>query len=291
MHAAEQTNGHFYRPVIAGPGRSYASKSLMTMTDVQKSIPEYVRDAIWMFLECRASFLMGATGLDMKTYIEHPPKDRLSHGEDAATATNTYSDGHAWPPRWHAHERRCGHDSLMGQVYTLMNSWRNDLRQNRKSNGLSQEVIDAIGEVISNLYFASTMHVSIPERREPDADGYCREEFKQHTLREDVQSDLAEYACATHNAMLTLLHWLDQDISERAEALKARDERHRQERDMERRLDSLIAREKRHATAVKRVKERLAKEKTEATRLLAEANQRMSEAMAMAALVTKIKEN
>lgn len=288
MHAAEQPNGHFYRPIIAGPGRS--SRVLHTMTDVQKSIPEYVRDAIWMFLERRASFLMGAPGLDMKTYIEHPPKDRLSHGEDAATATNTYSDDHAWPPRWHAYERRFDHDSLMGQVYTLMNSWRNDLRQNRKTNGLSHEVIEAIGEVISGLWFASTMHVSMPERREPDADGYCREDFKQYTLRKDAQSDLAEFACAAHNAMVTLLHWLDQDIPERAEALKARDERRRQERDMERRLESLIAREKRHAAAVKRVKEKLAKEKTEAERLLAEANQRMNEAMAMATLVTKIEE-
>lgn len=288
MHAAEQPNGHFYRPIIAGPGRSAASRTLLAMSETQKSIPEYVRDAIWMFLERRASFLMGAPGLDMKTYIEHPPKDRLSHGEDAATATNTYSDGHAWPPRWHVYERRFANDSVMGQVYTLMNSWRNDLRQNRKTNGLSHEVIEAIGEVISGLYFASTMHVSMPERHEPDADGYCREECKQYTLREDAQSDLAEFACAAHNAMVTLLHWLDQDIPEQAEALKARDERRRQERDMERRLDSLIAREKRHAAAVKRVKEKLAKEKDEAERLLIEANQRMSEAMAMAALVTKI---
>lgn len=290
MHAAEQPNGHFYRPVIAGPGRSAASQTLFAMSEVQKSIPEYVRDAIWMFLERRASFLMGAPGLDMKTYIEHPPKDRLSNGEDAVTATNTYSDSHAWPPRWHAYERRFDHDSLMGQIYALMNSWRNDLRQNRKTNGLSHEVIEAIGEVISGLWFASTMHVSMPERREPDADGYCREDFKQYTLREDAQSDLAGFACATHNAMVTLLHWLDQDIPERAEALKARDERRQQERNMERQLYSMIAREKRHTAAVKRVKEKLAQEKAEAKRLLAEANRRMSEAMAMAALVAKIEE-
>lgn len=288
MHAAEQPNGKFYRPVIAGPGRS--SRSLLAMSEVQASIPDDVRTAIWVFLERRASFLMGAPGLDMKTYAEHPPKDRLSHGEDAATATNTYSDGYAWPPRWGLYERRFSHESVMGQVYALMNNWRNDLRSNRKSNGLPREVIDAIGEVISGLYFASTMHVSMPERRESDEDGYCREDFKQYTLREDAQSDLAEFACAAHNAMITLLHWLDQDIPARAESLKARDERYRQEREMERKLDSLIAREKRHAAAVKRVKDKLVKEKAEAERLLAEANQRMSEAMSMAALVAKIEE-
>lgn len=288
MHVAEQPDGHFYRPAIAGPGRN--SRALAAMTEVQKSIPDDVRTAIWIFLERRASFLMGAPGLDMKTYIEHPPKDRLSANEDAATATNTFSDGYAWPPRWVTYERRLSHESLMGQVYTLMNGWRNDLRQNRKVNGLSQEIIEAIDEVIGNLYFASTMHVSMPERREPDAEGHCREEFKQYALRNDAQPDLAEFACAAHNAMVTLLHWLDQDIPERAEALGARDKRRQQERDIERRLDSLIAREKRHAAAVKRVKEKLAQEKAEAERLLAEANQRMSEVMTMAALVTKIEE-
>lgn len=285
MHIAEQPNGKFYRPAFVGPGRSYRAFH----GTLPASIPEYVRNAVWTFLERRASLLMSAPGLDMKTYTEHPPKDRLSPGEEPArVAVNTFSDEHTWPPRWGAYERHLDRGSAMWQAYSLMNDWLIDLKKNRGTNGISREVVEAINEAIERLYFASTMHVRMPERQAPDADGYCTEDINRHTLRDDAQPDLAEFACVAHNAMIALLHWIDQDIPQREEALKAQNERYRQERDIEQKLDSLIAREKRHAAAVRRVKEKLAKEKAEAERLLAEANQRMSEAMTMAALVAQI---
>lgn len=284
MHVAEQSNGSFYRPLSVGTSKCWPKSK----SKVPASIPDDVCDAIWDFLKIRASFLMSAPGLDMKTYAEHPAKDRLSdHENPEIVSVNTFSDAHTWPPRWGQYERRFSEDSVMGQVYSLMQKWLVDLQVNRATNGIPEDVFKGIGQVIGNLYFGARMHVCLPERRAPDQDGYCLEDIELRTLRDDVQSDLAEFACTAHNAMIELLHWLDLDIPNRIEAIKARDDRYRKERDIEAKMMALTAREKRHAAAVKRVKDKLAKEKAEIKQLLDQANERMKEAMVMANLIAK----
>lgn len=275
MHVAEHPSSPYYRPKILERADSIRGPDTAENADY---LPQKVRESIWRFLCLRAELLMSAPGLDRKTYQDFPPADRLSDDEDPeVVAKNTYSNGYVWPHRWISFKRSL-HDEKQ-QAYSLLNAWRNEIR---KDQSVPRPMLDVINEIIEGFYFGSDLCVDLRVRKPKNQYGCCVEDPQPRTLYPDLPEEAAHFMAVTHNAMLDLLHWLDQDLPNRVKIKDENEKSLRRERDLRMREESLAKREKRHAAAVKKTKQRLAAEAERAKRLMDAANERMREAMMLA---------
>ena len=126
MHVAEVRNGKFYRPASIGVAPSlHGTKDALNDSSGVQYLPSDVRDAIWNFLRKRAEFLMGAPGLDMKTYQDFPAASQIGEGDDPKQmCVNTFADQYSWPPRWRAIERTPTRGDAQSEAYVQLNRWR-----------------------------------------------------------------------------------------------------------------------------------------------------------------------
>jgi len=280
MHVAEHPSSPYYRPKILERADSIRGPDTAENADY---LPQKVRESIWRFLCLRAELLMSAPGLDRKTYQDFPPADRLSDDEDPeVVAKNTYSNGYVWPHRWISFKRSL-HDEKQ-QAYSLLNAWRNEIKKDRS---VPRHVLEVINEIIDGFYFGSDLCVNLRVRKPKNKFGHCVEDVEPRTLYPNLPEDAAHFMATAHNALLNLLHWLDQDISDRTRIKKENEQSLRHENDLRMREDALTRREKRHAAAVKKTKQRLAAEAERAKQLMDAANERMREAMMLAEMARR----
>lgn len=268
MHIADSER--FYRPRSADPKAA-----------VGAALPAAVREAIDLFLQRRAVLLISSPEVDRKTYCDHPALDRLDRDEQPEEVCVSHFADNFWPHRWGSmgYQRSLDPKTPEGQVYQRLNL----LRQN-----LAKEGQRDVAEIISDLMttFSRGTHVNLMQRvRQPrNQYGVCVEDIEYHNLTEPLSDSVAEFMASAHNAVIALLGWLDSDLEQRQSDHQRSLRLMRREEESERKLKLVLDRERRHREAVKKVKGRLAQQKAETEALLATANQRMAEAMAMAAL-------
>ena len=269
MHVAE--SARFYRP-----------RSLVSVSRFDRSLPASVREAVQSFLERRAELLLGAPGLDRKTYCDRPPEDRLDKDEQRDEVLVAHFADDYWPHRWCAVGKVPNNDphTVEGLVQQRLNQMVKALRD----EGL-REASDVVFAMLNQRYRGCHVNVLLRTRQPRNSYGVCVEDIEYRSLSGDLPEDVANFVAAAHNALIALLAWVDRDLAQRLQDHHHGEQLARREADTERKIEQLLAREKRHREAVKKVKVKLAQEKAAAANLMAAANQRMNEAMTMAALV------
>lgn len=270
---------------IAASPAFYQPRSLSPAPGLP-DLPESVREALTLALQKRAELLLQAPGIDRATYCDRPPSDRIEPEEDPAQVSALSFANAYWPHRWGGLRRWRNNEPATpeGVVQQRLLALIEALRRDGQS-----DAADMVRDLWRSFADGDGVQVQLRVRAPVNRYGVCVEDITYAELTGPLPETVCEFIVAAHNALIALLAWLDADLTTRRTDRDRAIRLEQREAEQERRIEALLARERRHHEAVKKVKAKLAQEKADAKALLEAANQRMAEAMTMAALVVRTK--